>query len=166
VIPDVQDAPSYGCGMYDRSHERIQHPVRRDQMLKLHNRGLILYCESPVKYPTSPSVAFLSVSFEKKSFIPDPEKPALCSVISGPGRTQIFGTTCRSSCFCGKRKANKKHGLNPFKKPFFQKNGNITVFSLGVGTGSTAEFPGRKPPGTSPSERDQERRTIPTRTPL
>ena len=78
--------------------------------------------------------------------------PGLFSDISCPGRTRVIRTTSRQSSFCGKRRAAKLHGLNLFKMPIFQKYGNKTIFSLGVGTVSTAEFPGSCPPGPSPSE--------------
>ena len=43
------------------------------------------------------------------------------------------------------------HGLYPLKMPLFQKYGNKNIFSSGIGTPSTAEFPGLDPPRSSPS---------------
>ena len=67
---------------------------------------------------------------------------------TGPGS----GIEDRLSFFCAICRAAKSHGLNPFKMPFFKKYGIKAIFSFGVGTISTAEFPGVPPYQVSPSE--------------
>jgi hypothetical protein len=62
------------------------------------------------------------------------------------------GMEDRLSFFCVICQAAKSHGLNPFKMLFFRKYGIKSIFSFGVGTISTAEFPGTFLHQFSPSE--------------
>lgn len=100
--------------------------------------------------PALPS-KILSFFSRKRSHFSPSGYPLLFSVITGSGLPRVIRTTSRSPGFCGKQKAAKLHGLNPLKMPLFQKHGNINIFSSGIGTTSTAEFPGLDPPRTSPS---------------
>ena len=93
----------------------------------------------------------LSFFSRKRSHFPPSGDPLLFSVMAGSGWPRVFRTTSRSPGFCGKRKAAKLHGLYPLKMPLFQKYGNKNIFSSGIGTPSTAEFPGLDPPRSSPS---------------
>lgn len=88
---------------------------------------------------------------EKRSHFSPSGNPLLFSAIAGAGQPRVFRVTSRSPGFCGNRRAAKLHGPNPLKMPLFQKYGNKKIFSSGVGTPSTAEFPGLDPPRTSPS---------------
>lgn len=106
----------------------------------------------PESLTLAPQLQFSVFFIEKDRLFPPIGNPALFSTISGSGRARVFRTTSRSPFFCGKCRAPKLHGVNPFKMLLFQKYINKTIFSSGVGTTSTAEFPGLYPPGISPSE--------------